>query len=205
MNKFFDYLRLFGVAGAVIALDQWTKELVRTNIAFSDSWLPDGLNWLMPYARIVHWRNSGAAFGSFQGYSWIFTILAFAVAGMIIYYYSKVDAADWWLKLAMGMQMGGALGNVVDRLMQDGQVTDFLSVGTFPVFNVADASISVGVAVLLIGMFIKERAEKNMAGSGDPRQTLAGSTDPSQTVESSDPIQTEQAESSNGQGEGPVG
>lgn len=196
MNKYLDYLRLFGVAGAVIALDQWTKELVRTNIAFSDSWLPEALNWLMPYARIVHWRNSGAAFGSFQGYSWIFTILAFAVAGMIIYYYSKVDAADWWLKLAMGMQMGGALGNVVDRLMQNGQVTDFLSVGNFPVFNVADASISVGVAVLLIGMFIKERAEK---------KALEGSIDPQETVESSNPIQTEQPESSNGQGEEPVG
>lgn len=168
MNKILDYLRLFGVAGAVIALDQWTKALVRDNIAFTDMWLPDSLSWLMPYARIIHWRNSGAAFGSFQGYSWIFSILAFVVAGMIIYYYPRVDAADWWLKLAMGMQMGGALGNVVDRIFANGQVTDFISVGTFPVFNIADASISVGVAILLIGMFIKERAEKKQAALAAP-------------------------------------
>jgi signal peptidase II len=157
LNKFFDYLRLFGVAGAVIVLDQWTKELVRTNIAPSDWWLPENLSWLLPYARIINWHNSGAAFGSFQGYSWVFSILAFGVAGMIIYYYPRVDRSDWWLKLAMGMQMGGALGNVVDRLIQHGEVTDFISVGTFAVFNIADASISVGVAILLLGMWIKER------------------------------------------------
>ena len=184
LNKTLDYLRLFGVAGAVIALDQWTKALVRDNIAFTDSWLPDSLSWLMPYARIIHWRNGGAAFGSFQGYSWVFSILAFVVAGMIIYYYPRVDAADWWLKLAMGMQMGGALGNVVDRIFANGQVTDFISVGTFPVFNIADASISVGVAILLIGMFFKERAEKQQAalawltGSGDPHQTETPESEP---------------------------
>lgn len=187
MKRILDYLTLFGVAGIVIALDQWTKVLVRTNIAFTDSWLPDSLMWLMPYARIINWRNSGAAFGSFQGYSWIFSILAFGVAGMIIYYYPRVDSADWWLKLAMGMQMGGALGNVVDRLTQNGQVTDFISVGTFPVFNVADASISVGVAVLLIGMFIKEQVEKKHA-------SLAG-------AEASQPIEVQSDEPANGQGE----
>ena len=186
MNKFLDYLRLFIVAGAVIALDQWTKALVRNNIAFEDSWLPDGLNWLMPYARIIHWRNSGAAFGSFQGNSWIFSILAFAVAGMIIYYYPRVDAADWWLKLAMGMQMGGALGNVFDRLTQQGNVTDFISIGTFPVFNIADASISVGVAILLLGMFIKERAEKKAAAI-DSSQTKDSQQTPDQlSAESAD-------------------
>lgn len=160
MNKLFDYLRLFGVAGAVIVLDQWTKELVRNNIAPEQMWLPDNLLWMMPYARIIHWHNSGAAFGSFQGMSWVFTILAFGVAGMIVYYYPRVDSADWWLKLAMGMQMGGALGNVVDRLFQNGEVTDFISIGTFPVFNVADSSISVGVAILLVGMWFKDRAER---------------------------------------------
>jgi len=80
-----EYLGLFGVAGVIIALDQWTKALVRANIAPSDMWLPDGLAWLMPYARIINWHNSGAAFGSFQGYSWIFSVLAFVVAGLIIY------------------------------------------------------------------------------------------------------------------------
>jgi signal peptidase II len=59
----------------------------------------------------------------------------------------------------MGMQLGGAAGNLVDRLLI-GKVTDFISVGTFPVFNVADSSISVGVVVLLLGVWIKERNER---------------------------------------------
>ena len=190
MKKIFNYLGLFGVAGVVIALDQWTKALVRANIAPSEMWLPAGFDWLMPYARIINWHNSGAAFGSFQGFSLVFTVLAFVVSGLIIYYYPRVDQADWWMKLALGMQLGGALGNVIDRLAQQGQVTDFISVGTFPVFNVADSSISVGVAILLLGVWIKEHLERQQAalddapgdaGSGD--QPDAGSGDPRQTEE----------------------
>jgi signal peptidase II len=156
-----NYSILFGVAAFIIGLDQWTKQLVRTNLPQGGTWLPDGWNWLAPYARIINWYNNGAAFGTFQGYSWVFTILAFVVAGLIIYYYHQVPDEDWWLKLTMGLQLGGALGNVVDRIFFNGNVTDFISVGTFPVFNVADASISVGVAVLLIGMWLKDERERD--------------------------------------------
>jgi signal peptidase II len=149
-------------AGIVVGLDQWTKALVRATLAPNEVWLPPQFNWLMPYARIIHWYNSGAAFGMFQGQGWIFTVLAFVVAALIIYYYPRVEAEEWWLKLAMGMQMGGALGNVIDRLTR-GQVTDFISIGTFPVFNVADSSISVGVAILLLGVWIKEMQEHKQA------------------------------------------
>jgi signal peptidase II len=157
-----DYLVLFLIAGTVIALDQWTKAIVRDTLAVQEMWLPAGMEWLMPYARIIHWYNSGAAFGMFQGMGWVFTMLAFVVAALIIYYYPRVDSQDWWLKLAMGMQMGGALGNVIDRLTR-GQVTDFISVGTFPVFNIADSSISVGVAILLLGVWLKEMKERKQA------------------------------------------
>lgn len=169
MKKYINYAALFLVAGIIIALDQWTKSLVRT-LPLGSTWLPAGLEWLSPYARIVHWYNSGAAFGSFQGYGWVFTVLAFVVVALIIYYYPQVDDRDWWLKLAMGMQMGGALGNVVDRLTRGelktftvGPVTDFISVGSFAVFNVADASISVGVVVLLLGAWFKEISERKQS------------------------------------------
>ncbi len=159
MKKIINYAGLFLLAGLIIAFDQWTKMLVRV-LPLGDTWLPAGMEWLMPYARVVHWYNTGAAFGSFTGYGWVFTILAFVVVGLIIYYYPQVDDTDWWLKLAMGMQMGGALGNVIDRLTNDGRVTDFVSVGNFAVFNVADASISMGVVVLLIGVWFKEMSER---------------------------------------------
>ncbi len=154
-----DYLILFGVAGVVVALDQWTKWLVRENIPFGAMWMPESLIWLSPYARIVHWYNSGAAFGMFQNGNLVFTILAFIVIGAIIYYFPHVEREDWTLKVAMGLQLAGASGNLLDRLMM-GKVTDFLSIGIFPVFNIADASISIGVAVLLFGVWLKERQEK---------------------------------------------
>jgi signal peptidase II len=163
-SKVKDYLILFGVAGVVIALDQWTKWLVRENIEFGGQWLPDWLSWLAPYARIVHWYNSGAAFGMFQNGNLIFTTLAFIVIGAIIYYYPRVEAEDWTLKLAMGLQLAGAGGNLIDRLMM-GKVTDFISIGAFPVFNIADASISVGVVVLLLGVWIKEYQDKVKAAA----------------------------------------
>jgi len=152
------YLFLFGVAGVIIVLDQWTKWLVRENLPFRGTWLPEWLGWLSPYVRIVHWYNSGAAFGMFQNGNLIFTILAFIVIGAILYYFPRVDADDWSLRLAMGLQLGGAAGNLIDRLTM-GKVTDFISVSVFPVFNVADASITVGVIVLLLGVWIKERVE----------------------------------------------
>jgi signal peptidase II len=161
-SKVKDYLILFGVAGVVIALDQWTKWLVRENIEFGGQWLPDWLSWLAPYARLVHWYNSGAAFGMFQNGNLIFTTLAFIVIGAIIYYYPRVESEDWTLKLAMGLQLAGASGNLIDRLMM-GKVTDFISIGAFPVFNVADASISIGVVVLLLGVWIKEYQDKAKA------------------------------------------
>lgn len=158
-SKVKDYLLLFGVAGISVALDQWTKGLVRANIEFGGQWLPEWLSWLSPYARIVYWHNSGAAFGIFQNGNLVFTVLAFVVIGAIIYYFPQVENDDWTLKLAMGLQLGGAAGNLIDRLLI-GKVTDFISVGVFPVFNIADASITVGVLVLLLGVWLKERQEK---------------------------------------------
>ncbi len=154
-----DYLTLFGVAGTIIGLDQWTKWLVRENIEFGSQWLPERVDWLYPYARFVNWHNSGAAFGIFQNGNMVFTILAIVVIGAIIYYYPAVDTEDWTLKLAMALQLGGAAGNLTDRLMV-GKVTDFISIGVFPVFNVADSAITTGVVILLLGIWIKEKQEK---------------------------------------------
>jgi len=195
-----DYLALIGIAGAIIAFDQWTKWLVRTNIEFGAQWLPAWLSWLSPYARLVYWYNSGAAFGMFQDGNLVFTILAFVVIVAIIYYYPRVEMEDWSLKLAMGLQLGGAAGNLVDRLLV-GKVTDFISIGVFPVFNIADSSITVGVIVLLLGVWIKERNEKGNATEQlamdsrqlPPTETMSvGSDQPSVSSEQSK-IKSEQS------------
>ncbi len=160
MSRFWkEYGLLLGLAGIIVVFDQWTKWLVRTNLPFQGMWLPSWLGWLAPYARIVNWSNSGAAFGTFQNGNAVFSILAMIVIAAILYYYPRVDARDWTLRLAMALQLGGAAGNLVDRLLLH-RVTDFIAIGSFPVFNVADASISIGVAVLLLGVWLKERSEK---------------------------------------------
>lgn len=150
------YGLLVGLAGIVVAVDQWTKWLVRTNLPFEATWLPAGLTWLSPYARIVHWNNSGAAFGSFQNGNAVIMVLGLIVIAAILYYYPKVDASDWTLRLAMALQLGGAAGNLIDRFRMS-RVTDFISVGNFPVFNVADSAITIGVVVLLLGVWVRER------------------------------------------------
>lgn len=181
MKRYFSiYFPLVLLASLIIALDQWTKWLVREHIPFGGSWLPQGWDWLSPYARIVNWSNTGAAFGMFQNGNTVFSILAVIVIIVIFYYYPQVERTDWPLRVAMGMQMAGAAGNLIDRLIQ-GTVTDFLSVGTFPVWNVADASITVGVAVLLLGVWIKERAEKrNHQSSVNSDQLSGDSAQPSE-------------------------
>jgi signal peptidase II len=125
------------------------------------------MDWLMPYARLVYWHNTGAAFGMFQEGALIFTVLAFVVIGAILFYYPQIESEGWMFQLALSLQLAGATGNLIDRLMHDGKVTDFISVGTFPVFNVADSSITIGTAVLILGVWLSERAAK-------PRPTAAG-------------------------------
>lgn len=148
------YFPLLLIAGTVVGLDQLTKSIVRAQLPFQSIWVP--WHWLAPYARIVNWTNTGAAFGMLPGFGDIFSVLALIVAIAILYYYPQIPQGDWILRLAMGLQMGGAVGNLIDRLTI-GHVTDFISLGNFPVFNVADASISIGTAILVIGVWIRER------------------------------------------------
>lgn len=158
MQKYLkDYVFIGLIAGAVVILDQWTKAIVRANLGFSEYWMP--VEWLVPYIRIVNWQNTGAAFGIGQDLNMVFTILSFVVIGGILYYFPQISAADIFFRLALSLQLGGAVGNLIDRVRL-GHVTDFISVGRFPVFNVADSSITIGVGVLLLGLWLEETRMK---------------------------------------------
>ena len=149
-----DYFILFGIGGIIIILDQFTKELVRRNLALGEWWSP--WEWLEPYVRIVNWKNTGAAFGILPNLGDFIAILAVVVAIAIVYYFPRVPREDWTLRLAMGLTFGGAIGNLIDRLTI-GWVTDYMSIWRFPVFNVADFCITMGVIVLLLGVWSQER------------------------------------------------
>ena len=161
MKKYIrDYAFLLSIATVIVLLDQWTKHLVETLLPFGGSWSP--WEWLEPYARFVHWQNTGAAFGMFQNLSIVFTVLAFIVSVAILYYFPRVPRSEWLMRLALALQLGGAVGNLVDRLTQ-GTVTDFISVGSFAVFNIADACISVGTVLLIFAVWNNERKQKKLA------------------------------------------
>ncbi|MDK2981571.1 MAG: signal peptidase [Chloroflexota bacterium] len=157
------------IAAILIVLDQWTKNLVRTNLAMGEIWMP--WTWLAPYARVVHWYNTGVAFGMFQDHGMLFTILNSMIAGFILIFFPRLSENDWFLKIALSMQFGGAVGNLIDR-MTIGHVTDFISVGNFAVFNIADASVTMGVAVMIIGLWIQEKKEKDKKNLLDENQHL---------------------------------
>ena len=157
----------------IVTSDQLAKVWVRANVPLGGDWLPGQLAWLMPYARIRFWYNSGAAFGIFQNGNLVFMVLAIIVAGAILYYFPRISRKDWWLRLALMLQFSGAVGNLTDRI-QFGHVTDFISVGNFAIFNIADASISVGVAVLILGVWINEMADKRRAAAQNSRSTCTG-------------------------------
>jgi signal peptidase II len=150
------YLTLAGISGFVVAADQWSKYLLRLHLAPGESWSP--WEWLAPYARLVHSDNTGAAFGIFQDGATFFTAVAIIVAAAIVYYFPRVPAGQRALRIALALQLGGAVGNLIDRLLQHGRVTDLISLGRFPVFNLADASISIGVAILLASIIARRPA-----------------------------------------------
>jgi signal peptidase II len=146
----------FIVADIIIALDQWTKWLVRRDIPLNTSWLPESLEGLSPYARFLHIQNKGASFGLFQNGNLFFIVLTLLIVVGIVFYVSRMEHASDWMWVAAGLYLGGAVGNLIDRLTI-GAVTDFVSVGTFYIFNIADASINISVALLLILFWLHER------------------------------------------------
>lgn len=167
------YRYLARVAGGVLLVDQITKAMVRGFMPLEATWSP--WSWLRDYILIVHWKNSGSAFGFLQGGGTALIVLSFIVAGLILFYFPRISIADWSLRLSLCLLMGGILGNLVDRLIF-GHVTDFISIlSSYYVFNLADISNLFGVIILVIGWLIDEiqRRPDRRAGGTDSRQDTA--------------------------------
>jgi signal peptidase II len=130
------------VAAGVVALDQATKALVRATID------PGDREAVFPGVEIVNTRNTGVAFGALSGGGAVVTVvIALALLALLGYFATHVRRPLFWLPT--GMLLGGAIGNVIDRV-RDGAVTDFVQIPLgFPAFNGADMSITFGVLVLL--------------------------------------------------------
>ena len=115
-------LILILVAALVILFDHLTKLYIENRLPLNHTWAP--LPELSAYFRITHVSNTGAAFGLFPGGSLFFTVIALIVAAVIIIYNYRLPSGNRLLRVALGLQLGGALGNLVDRLRL-GHVTDY--------------------------------------------------------------------------------
>jgi signal peptidase II len=153
------YLILPVVAALVLLADQATKQLVRASLDPGQS-LPL-TPWLSPVLQITYVTNTGAAFGLFPDWSQILIAIAVIVILALVWYYFQLPDGQWLMHVALGLQLGGAGGNLIDRLRFGGSVVDFIDLNfwplrRWPVFNIADSSIVVGVTVLTLLMMWEE-------------------------------------------------
>lgn len=159
------WILMLAVALTVILLDQVTKALVVANLALNEEWMP--IEALRPYFTIHHIRNTGAAFGIFPEGGTFFMVVAFIVVGVIFYFYRQMPDSPPAVRVALGFQLGGAMGNLIDRLRQ-GYVVDFLDAKIWPVSNFADISIVSGVSALLLLIWWEERRARQAQAQEQP-------------------------------------
>jgi len=149
---------LFIIAFLVVAADQLTKLWIRSNLLVGQS-LPE-----TGFFRLTHVHNTGAAFGLFYGQSFPLTVVGLVSVVIILLYalflHRRFPFLDYRLtNSALGLILGGIIGNLIDRL-RFGYITDFIDVGIWPTFNIADSSIVVGVIIFAYSLLPLLRAKK---------------------------------------------
>jgi signal peptidase II len=147
---------ILGLAAIVFGLDQITKFLVLKYIPYGQSW--EYLPWLARLFQITYIKNTGAAFGMFPQMGTILMVIAIVVVIGIILFHHHLPVNNIWVRLSLGLQLGGAMGNLLDRIIH-GFVVDFIDVGFWPIFNIADASIVTGVSILAYFLWDEENPE----------------------------------------------
>ena len=136
-----------GLAATVVVLDQLSKAWLRSILD------PDERLQIMgDLVRFIHAQNSGALFGLFRDQAYLFALVSIGVVALIVWYH-RSSGRNTWLSVALGLLLGGALGNMIDRF-RFGYVTDWVDVGLgdlrFYTFNVADAAISCAILLLIL-------------------------------------------------------
>lgn len=152
----------FLIAFIVFLVDQGTKYLIATGLSIGEQ-IPVIGNFFL----ITSHRNRGAAFGILQDQRWFFIVITTVVVIGIVWYMLKVkNQPNKLLPVALSLVLGGAIGNFLDRAVS-GEVVDFLQLNfgsyTFPIFNVADSCIVVGVALIILDSLLEIRREKQSA------------------------------------------
>ena len=147
MNK--KNLVVFSTALIVILLDQFSKFLIKQNFQLNQS-IPIIKNIL----HLTYVTNTGSAFGLFKGLNIFFILLSIIVIAVIFYFLKKIKDYRKLLQFSVGLLLGGTIGNLIDRLIY-GYVIDFIDFRIWPVFNLADSAVTIGVILLIILLWEK--------------------------------------------------
>ena len=142
LNSYFLILTLF-----IISLDQISKYIVIQNLKLGESIPNSGI------FRLTHAQNTGTAFSLFQNQTDILTIVSFVAIVLIIFIYLSIEKPSNYIYLSYGLLFGGAFGNLIDRIRL-GYVTDFFDVGFWPIFNIADSAITIGIILMIFNYLI---------------------------------------------------
>ena len=161
-RKPWNWLILFGVAALIVIADRFTKSVVANSLSLYEVLEPPIVEH---FFRITYTTNTGAAFGLFPGHSTLFVFVSIIVIVVILLYYRQLPEGYTLARVALGLQLGGTLGNLIDRLLQ-GYVVDFLGFNFWPLvdwpyFNVADSAMVVGVCLLALAMLREDLARKD--------------------------------------------
>lgn len=128
----------------IIFFDQLTKSLIAKNFEMSQS-----LPILNNIFHLTFVKNTGAGFGILKGYNALLIIISLAVIGIIFYYYKQIRENGTLLQIIAAFVLGGTIGNLTDRITL-GYVIDFLDFRIWPVFNIADSFVTIGIIGLVI-------------------------------------------------------
>ena len=142
LNSYFLILTLF-----IISLDQISKYIVIQNLKLGESVPNSGI------FRFTHAQNTGTAFSLFQNQTDILTIVSFVAIVLIIFIYLSIEKPSNYIYLSYGLLFCGAFGNLIDRIRL-GYVTDFFDVGFWPIFNIADSAITIGIILMIFNYLI---------------------------------------------------
>ena len=141
---------IFPVFSFVFISDQITKYAVYKNMSLGESIPAEGI------IRITYARNTGMAFSLFENFGIILLILSLIIASILIIYLFTIDKPRILIRVFSGLVVGGALGNILDRI-RFGYVNDFIDVGWWPVFNIADSSITIAIGIYIFdAIFIQK-------------------------------------------------
>ncbi|MEA3345631.1 MAG: signal peptidase II [Chloroflexota bacterium] len=139
------YTFLPGIALLILLVDRFSKRWIISNLQLGKPWNP--VSFLRPLVSLTYVTNTGVAFGLFSSVGDLFAGAAILAVVGILAYYMRLSLGQWLVELSLGLMLGGALGNLLDRLAY-GHVIDFIDFKVWPVFNFADSSIVIGMAIL---------------------------------------------------------